>query len=446
MADIDLQSAVAELQRRGVKVGADGQPLATAQPALPPEANQGIRPLQRALAVKQLTGAIDVQDALNELNKRGVKVKLANADLKDKAQIAKDEDEAQYIVASLHPDPAVRAENLAKKNARDLEKAYSESIGDLPEQFQDSAGITPAPFEEWYAATVEPRILERVNTFQGSDQQRAQFETQLREASLSNAAIQEQYRMYSTEAKMRPATIARGTPEYYDKLRSDLTAKLQERAVLAARVKAIPGILENQAKAEAEAPQRQQKAVDDLESKVQQNATLKKFREQMGAVNLVQSLGTKPNPTNVDDLGLIYAYVKLLDPGSVVREGEIALARKATPLLSNLVMTYNRLHSDSNGLLDATTRQNYLEAAHTIAEGVKTEVAPELERFEALANERGVPLEKIFNAKELPLLRSSKAAPARPPTAAPGKASIRIQNGFRYQLGSDGRWTSIGPS
>src|SRR5688572_7231508 len=207
MPDPNVDSAIAELQRRGVKV----QPLSPAQATALPEASMGVRPLQRALQVKQLTGAIETQDALNELKRRGVNVALANADKKDAAKIRKDEEEAEYIIASLHPDPNIRAENLAKKNARDLETAYAESIGNLPEQFQEAGGITPATFDDWYASTVEPRILERVNAFQGSDQQRAQFETQLREASLNNPKIQEQYRVYSTEAKMRPATIARGT-------------------------------------------------------------------------------------------------------------------------------------------------------------------------------------------------------------------------------------------
>lgn len=405
-----LKEAVEELSARGLKVSGGG---------LPPEAFQGIRPLQRALKVKQLKGGLDIQDAINELARRGVNVKLATAEKQDKATIAKENEESEYLIGSLDPDPGVRAETLARKNSRDLEQAYTQSIGPLPKQFEDPAGITPASFEDWYAAQVAPRIMERVNAFQGSDEQRAQFASQLEESSINNPKIQEKYRMYAVEAKNRPAVIPRGTPEYDAKVRSDLIGKLQANQELAAKTKAIPGILETQAKAAAEAPQRQAKAIDELESKVQQNATLKKFREQMSAVNLVQSLGTKKNPTNVDDLGLIYSYVKLLDPGSVVREGEVALARKATPLLQNLVMQYNRLYSDKNGLLDAQTRKNYLEAAHTVAEGVKDDVAPELERFKMLADERGIPLEKIFNAKEIPILRRGDA----PTTAAPAPAT-----------------------
>lgn len=44
------------------------------------------------------------------------------------------------------------------------------------------------------------------------------------------------------------------------------------------------------------------------------------------------------------DLSLIYSYVKILDPNSVVREGEIALSTQAPSVAQQLARTYNRVY------------------------------------------------------------------------------------------------------
>lgn len=469
MADDYLQSAIAELQRRGVKVAPNGQPAAGPSTGLPAEADQGIRPLQRALQVKQLRGAIDTQDAVNELKRRGVNVQLANADIRDKATIAKEKEEAEYIIGSLDPDPVTRAQTLAKKQARDLEKAYSEAIGDLPENFQDVQGITPATFEDWFKSSVQPRIDERVNAFQGSDAQRAQFANQLQEQAQNNPNLQEQYRMYAVEAKNRPAIIERGTPQYYDKLRSDLTERLQANAVKAAQVKAIPGILESQAKAQAERPAKVQEQAKSIRGEVQDNKVVELARLKLNAVDQVRSLADKPNPTNQDDLALIYAFVRALDPASAVREGEVSLLKQGRGIPNTVISAWNNIVGNPNAVLTPDIRKGLRGLADTEEKTAQRAIAPELKRYYTAARAQGLPLNEIFSDVELdsivgsafdslgadavpagtkPAASANSAAPAAKP-ASPAKAtsggSIRIQNGYRYQQGADGNWTPIGP-
>ena len=409
----DINAVIAELNSRGIR---PAQPMQPGAP-LPPEAFQAVRPLERALRVKQLQGEVSVADAVNELKRRKVNVALAVAPKQDEAQIRSQVKEAQDVIDLL--DPNTRPQALSRIENEKLEAAYAQSIGQLPEQFDMAQNVTPASFEEWYAANVSPRILARVNNFQGSDEQRAQFANQLESSTLNTPAIQEQYRQYVTDTKSRRMTIARGTPEYYEKIRTDLLQRAVQTAGDAAKIKALPGILEAQAKAEAEAPKRQAAAEESIRKEIQTNDTMKRFREQSAAIVNVEALANKPNPSNADDLALIYSFVKLLDPGSVVREGEIALTQKATPLTQKLTMAYNRLYKTEGGILDAATRQSYLESAQTVAESARSTIAPEFSKYQRLAQEQGVPLERIFNAQELSVFQQPTATPTAKPTSAP---------------------------
>jgi len=47
------------------------------------------------------------------------------------------------------------------------------------------------------------------------------------------------------------------------------------------------------------------------------------------------------NPSGISDIATVYALVKILDPNSVVREGEIALSNQATPLAQRLATAWN---------------------------------------------------------------------------------------------------------
>jgi hypothetical protein len=45
----------------------------------------------------------------------------------------------------------------------------------------------------------------------------------------------------------------------------------------------------------------------------------------------------------IDDVGLLYTMIKMLDPGSVVREGEIYMVSSASPLMAQMEKLYGRV-------------------------------------------------------------------------------------------------------
>lgn len=71
-------------------------------------------------------------------------------------------------------------------------------------------------------------------------------------------------------------------------------------------------------------------------------ATLAKpFFEVRDAFNRVEGASRKPSAAG--DLALIFNYMKMLDPGSVVREGEFATAQNAAGIPSRIVALYNNV-------------------------------------------------------------------------------------------------------
>lgn len=67
--------------------------------------------------------------------------------------------------------------------------------------------------------------------------------------------------------------------------------------------------------------------------------------------------------TPAKDMGLIFNYMKMLDPGSTVREGEYATVEQARNISDNIRMLYNKALAGVK--LTETQRQQYLQASST---------------------------------------------------------------------------------
>jgi len=67
--------------------------------------------------------------------------------------------------------------------------------------------------------------------------------------------------------------------------------------------------------------------------------------------------------TPAKDMGLIFNYMKMLDPGSTVREGEYATVEQARNISDNIRMLYNKALAGVK--LTETQRQQYLQASGT---------------------------------------------------------------------------------
>lgn len=84
--------------------------------------------------------------------------------------------------------------------------------------------------------------------------------------------------------------------------------------------------------------------------------TTKATQEVSAAYNKIQSAAKNPSPAG--DMALIFNYMKMLDPGSTVREGEYATAQQATNVPNQVLNAYNRVISGQK--LNPDQRKDFL--------------------------------------------------------------------------------------
>lgn len=91
------------------------------------------------------------------------------------------------------------------------------------------------------------------------------------------------------------------------------------------------------------------------------------------------------NPTAAGDLSLIYNYMKMLDPGSTVREGEFATAQNAGSLPQSIIGQYNKIVSGER--FDPTLRKDFVDRASQLYMGQKKRHDERIKEFQRVAIE-----------------------------------------------------------
>lgn len=160
-------------------------------------------------------------------------------------------------------------------------------------------------------------------------------------------------------------------------------------------------------------PKDRAKAEDDLRKDFQ-NVT-KDFRTIRDSYSVIKSAGSGGNPAG--DLSMIYAYMKMLDPGSVVRESEFEMAAKSGSLPRQF---QNLANKALTGTLTGETRADFLRTADTIYKQRERDYTQSETQFRDIAGRRSVDSRNV-----IPDYRY------RPPSDAPQSqpdAPIRARN------------------
>lgn len=90
--------------------------------------------------------------------------------------------------------------------------------------------------------------------------------------------------------------------------------------------------------------------------------TTKDFRSVRDAYNRVQA--SAKNPSAAGDMALIFNYMKILDPGSTVREGEFATAQNSGSVPTKISNMYNRAINGKR--LDDIQRSDFLDRSKSL--------------------------------------------------------------------------------
>lgn len=116
------------------------------------------------------------------------------------------------------------------------------------------------------------------------------------------------------------------------------------------------------------------------------NAQSKDFIKVRDAYGRIQASASDPSAAG--DLALIFNYMKVLDPGSTVREGEFATAQNSAGVPAQIRA---KLNSVINGeRLDSTTREDFVNRAGRLYQQQESFYTATSERYKVLAENYGL--------------------------------------------------------
>ena len=99
-------------------------------------------------------------------------------------------------------------------------------------------------------------------------------------------------------------------------------------------------------------------------------------------------------PTPAGDIALITSYMKMLDPGSVVREGEFLTAEQAAGIPTRIVNMYNKAISGTR--LTEDQRKDFKSQSKQLLDASKKKLEPTIKQYTKYATDRGLPVEDVI--------------------------------------------------
>lgn len=428
------------------------------------QASQALQADQIAAARQTLPGALDITLADQTAKQQAQRHEAAASSDDEETRLAEAEFRALREYEQLHGHAAPKSIKIPAVNpepVKPFEEWFSETQG---AEIEKEVNKFDAGDKD--AETKDAKIVALVNKFQSGfplnsegdkvaraayenklradaaaapapDALRAQYSNQLYSQRQNDPAIRKEYQQYVTETENKTDVLKPGSPEYLQEIQQRNQIAQEKLAVRAAKVKALPGVIEARAKAEAEAPvktaEAKAKAQGDVLTELHKSEALKRFEPQFEAfekVDQIRNSGRAPN--NSDDIATLYEFVKLLDPTSAVREGEAKLAQSTVPAVRAIYNKAGALFKDQNKFFDDQTRASLYGTMDSLRKGAEQSVVPEIKRIAGIALDRGVPLDQVFTGPYQALVTSRNAATsgAAPPSAG---ATTVVQNGVTFR-------------
>lgn len=119
---------------------------------------------------------------------------------------------------------------------------------------------------------------------------------------------------------------------------------------------------------------------------------VRSFADQTSAFGRVVASASDPSPAG--DLALIFNYMKVLDPGSVVREGEFATAQNAGGIDERTRSLYNRLMSGER--LTPAQREDFLDRSSRLYTQAEEQYTTLSDQYAGFARAAGLPVEQVI--------------------------------------------------
>lgn len=117
------------------------------------------------------------------------------------------------------------------------------------------------------------------------------------------------------------------------------------------------------------------------------NTNVKKFDDAIGSYQSMLVSANSDNATS--DLDMIYGLAKIMDPESVVREGEFETVRNSSSI-PNQIKGYWEFLLKGKGKLDAATRQEILGIASNRLNAYRGEATKSMDRYRSIAEKQRI--------------------------------------------------------
>lgn len=127
------------------------------------------------------------------------------------------------------------------------------------------------------------------------------------------------------------------------------------------------------------------------------NERTKEFQSVNSATQRV--LDSAKSPSAAGDLALIFNYMKVLDPGSTVREGEFATAQNSSGIPERLRARYNSIVNGER--LSDKQRNDFVSRAMKLRDGQLKNIQPTIEQLSRQADKNKIPVEDVISEFKL---------------------------------------------
>lgn len=181
------------------------------------------------------------------------------------------------------------------------------------------------------------------------------------------------------------------------------------------------------------------KAATDLRKEFTGHPVVKRYQDIRISMDKVRRAAERANTSKSDgeraasDLSLVFGFMKMLDPGSVVREGEFATAQNAAGVPDRVRNAYNRALSGE--ILNPNQRAGFLAAAEDAYRAETATYQPIADLYGRLAQTQGLDPADIIAGR----------APAPRPTQG-GNVDLTAPTGSVRMKAPDGMLYEVDPS
>jgi hypothetical protein len=280
--------------------------------------------------------------------------------------------------------------------------------------FEPQSPATPVPalgarrlsLGEGAALSGDPAIMAAGKARAGAEAQAQEAGFKERELGLTGRGLDLRATAQADENKYRQGVL--GETGRHNRREEEIAAERTRVAAEGARIEA-----------EAKAKGMSAKAASDLREEFLKNQTVK--NTQLVAETFRKIQGT--SETGPGDMSLIFAYMKMLDPGSTVREGEYATAQQAGSVPQNIIAAYNRAIGGEK--LAPDVRKQFRDEAKRVVGAQLSRYEDTAKPYRRLAELQGINPEDVVIDMGLGGMLGEPAAVAAgaAPAAAPRKVA-----------------------